>query len=111
MNKNQLLVASLVVILVAVVGYWLGYRDGSSRRFIPYAESHTLAFDSHTGQLCRTFSPSPQPQEEENELSEAGCPTNILDASVSSNPDCVRIVRAHEGPSKPDNIPQCKNLK
>jgi|SRR6185437_6925852 len=109
MDKNRLMIGFLLVmILAAPLSYWLGYRDGSSRRFVADAKNHALAFDGRTGQLCRAVPPPPPL---EKQLSVAGCPSNPLDVAFSNNEFCKTILNNYAPPNPADTIPQCKNLK
>jgi hypothetical protein len=103
MNKNKLIVVGLfILILVGVAGYWFGYQTGSAHRFIPYSATTRLAFDSKSGQVCRTVPPSTL-----NDLLISGGCSNP--PTAFDEPHCSEIVKDY--PSNTDHTPQCKNLR
>ena len=65
MKKNELIIGTIILILVAALGYWLGYSAGSVHRFIQNTENVRVALDSKTGQACVTV---PHPFDSEASL-------------------------------------------
>jgi hypothetical protein len=57
MNKILGVLFLILVVLIAGFSYWIGFREGSAQRFVPYAANVRLALDSRTGQLCSTVPP------------------------------------------------------
>ena len=60
-TKSRILIGSLAALVLLESGYIL-MRRHPTNRFKPVDEDAYLAFDSATGQLCRTFRQGPRPK-------------------------------------------------